>query len=157
MTVQKGGWDYFNEGWTTDSSGNPAGNVAGSIDVDNITAKQPFFEVVYSGTTVETVDTSALEDYTDWVFQVEGALAAEDITIEISNDGTTFYAPDIISQYGTAIAQDAANIEADGIYCFNSLTLGDGFKGFGHLRINRKTATAAATVTVTAWARPAGV
>lgn len=82
-----------------------------------------FDQQIYNGIAVGSVRTDAgIEVYNDWLFQVIGVDADDDITIQISLDGVNFIKPGLVDvMTGALIDQTAANIEAPGIYRFGNI------------------------------------
>lgn len=133
-------------------------NGAGHVKIDAInealTAPDIFSEQIYAGiATGSQIMDGGIEHYSYWQFHVEGVDADDDITINISLDGTNFIAPGLVDvMTGAHIDQTAANIEADGIYVFG--TVADQATrvalGVKAIKVTRVTATGGNSVTVTA-------
>jgi len=133
------------------------GSEGGNVYVGNMpTLPKPITENVYSGTTTGSVIIEGgIENFSYFQFQVQGALAAEDIQISISLDGVNFHPIPLVNVLTGADIAAGINIEAAGVYRYGneptSISLRDAPVGLGvkSIKVERMTATTFAQVDVT--------
>lgn len=125
MTVQKGGWDYFDEGFNSSNEQKvEESNTVYDAEIYNVNG-----DVTTDGSAI-----SNLSPYKDWTFQVQGIGATgATLAIQVTLDGTNY---DYLGLKQIGISGNpVSTVVADGVYVV-SHTAGSANVWYGTIAFN---------------------